>query len=203
MTPAEILAKIEGGFATPTTDLPDWSKAKVGDAYARSENGPTGIRRDHALMTLRRPDALNHLRHDAATFALATRKIVVPRPYTMLVEATDRGVPGGTLLSGAWRLYDAPENARPVELFAAHVSTYGLDVTFGELVTAQFVARLTVPNFQGEPSQLFQFPKTVEGDAVDVSGMFMQDGLAGDLHLSWGYALNRSAYERAVLARLR
>jgi hypothetical protein len=178
-------------------ESPDLTSVGIGDDYGQFAEGPVGIRPSHARAALAAPAAIQAFRGDQTQHVLVTCRVDAHRPFIQLFELHVRG---DTLaLCAAWRVYGT--DGSPVDLFAWLVERYGALVTVGGLATANFVARLTVPQFEGSPSQLLQ-PQTPQPGSENYTVCTMRvEG--GNISIEWAYAFDLGAYRTETLKAAR
>lgn len=188
----QIVASVRVAFAEVLTpdDLPS---ATAGADYVDNHAaGAAGVRVAHAIAALRAPDAVQVFAGDESQHVLVSKRIAVATPFTMLLELNRRG--GGLHLVGAWRLFNPASQAQPLDLFAGVVERYGVVVRFGGLVSDNFVARITVPEFEGQDTEMLTFEGKPPGKIG--AALMVRKSMTGDWDLEWGYAIDLDAYAR-------
>jgi len=194
MDARQISAAVLDAFTM--VEPPSFSAVTVGDDYRLNHaKGHAGLRVEHALAALKNADTVQCFTGDKSSHILATKRIgTVGTPFTALLELAVRD--GGSHMTGAWRFYDGDADASPLDVFARLVERFGITVSIGGLVEDNFVARLTVPSFSGDPTQLFGFGSGAHVGNVRVSCSMQME--SGDVFIEWAYGLDQGAYQQHV-----
>jgi len=170
--------------------------------YRKFNDFVHGIRSEHAIETLRNPDASTVDNRHGIAIMFATRRITQARnPYTMLVTAFMK-MNESLTLNGAYRLYyDSPDQENlglyPLEALAELVRRYGGFMEMGE--QAGYVIRAAHFRSMEELQRLFKVTFPEKGRVrVDQTLRVLEGGRGIDV--SWAYALVEERY-RADLVR--
>lgn len=198
VTAAQLAAEVRA--ALPQVEVPvRLDNAQVTGQFQQFNNAPEGVRAPHALKALAESDAVEAfaVASGGYTRVLATKRIAVDRPYTVVLDAGQaEGQP--LLLDGAWRVYNARPDTSPLDLFTELIERHGFTVTsIG--YESKLIARISIPAHMLEQQPAFAVPDVPAGSEIQTNQVMKLDD-QGNAELIFVYAIDVTGYRAAVRA---